>query len=177
MVLWTNLHGGFFVGIFLIGCYGAGELATWLVEKDRDLAKAALLRSRPYLATAAACAAVTLVNPYSYHLHEHIWRYLGSPGLYGLINEFQGTNFQSPQALYFEPIVLLGVLAAAWSLYHKRFADAFLVAAWVHLGLVFGAQHADLPAGRHAGGRPHASRAARPAGGGAAGRLGRQHDA
>jgi len=135
MVLWANLHGGFFVGIFLIGCYGAGELVTWLVEKDRALAKAALLRSKPYLATAAVCAAVTLVNPYSYHLHEHIWRYLTSPGLYRQIMEFQGTNFQSPQALYFEPLLLLGVLAAAWSLYHKRFGDALVVAVWVHLGL------------------------------------------
>jgi hypothetical protein len=136
MVLWTNLHGGFFVGIFLIGCYGAGELATWLVEKDLVLARAALLRSRPYLATAGVCAALTLVNPYSYHLHEHIWRYLGSQGLYQRIIEFQGTNFQSLQAVYFEPIVLLGALAAAWSLYQKRFAEAFLVAAWVHLGLI-----------------------------------------
>ena len=135
MVLWTNLHGGFFVGIFLIGCYGAGELATWLVEKDRALAKAALLRSRPYLATAAVCAVVTLVNPYFYHLHEHVWRYLSSPGLYRQIIEFQGADFQSAPALYFEPIVLLGVLAAAWSLYHKRFADALMVAVWAHLGL------------------------------------------
>jgi hypothetical protein len=135
MVLWTNLHGGFFVGIFLIGCYGAGELATWLVEKDRALAREALLRSRPYLATAAVCAAVTLVNPYFYHLHQHIWRYLGTPGLYRQIMEFQGTDFQSPQALYFEPVLLLGIVAAAWSLYHKRFADALLVGVWIHLGL------------------------------------------
>jgi hypothetical protein len=136
MVLWTNLHGGFFVGIFLIGCYGAGELATWLVEKDRVLAKTALLRSGPYLATAAVCALVTLVNPYTYHLHEHIWQYLGTPALYQQIDEFQGTNFQSPAAIYFEPMLLLGVLAAAWSLYNKRFADAFLVAVWIHLGLL-----------------------------------------
>jgi hypothetical protein len=135
MVLWTNLHGGFFIGIFLIGCYGAGELATWLVEKDRALAKAALLRSRPYLATAAVCAAVTLVNPYFYHLHEHIWRYLRTPGLYQLIMEFRGTDFQSPQARYFEPLVVMGVLAAAWSLYHKRFADVLMIGVWVHLGL------------------------------------------
>ncbi len=25
-VLWTNLHGGFFVGILMIAAYGAGEL-------------------------------------------------------------------------------------------------------------------------------------------------------
>ena len=135
MMLWTNLHGGFFIGIFLIGCYGAGELTTWLVEQDRALAKAALLRSRPHLATAAVCAVVTLANPYFYHLHEHIWHYLRTPDLYRLIMEFQGTDFQSPQARYFEPLVVLGILAAAWSLYHKRFADAFVVGVWVHLGL------------------------------------------
>jgi len=31
-VLWTNLHGGFFVGIALTGAYAAGELASWALD-------------------------------------------------------------------------------------------------------------------------------------------------
>ncbi len=33
-VLWTNLHGGFFVGIVLIGAYGAGEIVDALTTAD-----------------------------------------------------------------------------------------------------------------------------------------------
>ena len=32
MVVWTNLHGGFFVGILLIAAYAAGEFAVLLRE-------------------------------------------------------------------------------------------------------------------------------------------------
>ena len=35
-ILWTNLHGGFFVGIVIVGTYGAGELLGALVTRERD---------------------------------------------------------------------------------------------------------------------------------------------
>ena len=70
MVLWTNLHGGFFVGIFLIGCYAAGELATWLVERDPEKAQRSAWRAAGRISWPAGFAAVTLVNPYFYRLHD-----------------------------------------------------------------------------------------------------------
>ena len=39
-ILWTNLHGGFFVGAMLVGAYGAGELAAHSAVARRS-------RSRP----------------------------------------------------------------------------------------------------------------------------------
>ena len=135
MVLWTNLHGGFFVGIILIGCYAAGELAAWLFDRNPETARAALRRSKPFVLTGLASAAATLVNPYSYLLHVHMWRFLREPSLWRYINEYQPTDFQNNLALWYEPLVLLGVAAAAWCLYRKRFAQAFMVAGWLHLGL------------------------------------------
>jgi hypothetical protein len=135
MVLWTNLHGGFFVGIILIGCYAAGELAAWLLDRNPETARAALRRSKPFVLTGLASAAATLVNPYSYLLHVHMWRFLREPSLWRYINEYQPTDFQNNLALWYEPLVLLGVAAAAWCLYRNRFAQAFMVAGWLHLGL------------------------------------------
>ena len=63
-LLWTNLHGGFFVGLILIGAYAAGQLLTALFEASADARREAARRGLPYLATAAGCALVTLVNPY-----------------------------------------------------------------------------------------------------------------
>jgi hypothetical protein len=135
MVIWTNLHGGFFVGILLIGCYAAGELAQWLVERDPAEASAALARSKPYLWTAAAAAVATLANPYGYRLHQHMYTFLTGTFHLQYISEYRPTDFQNNVAPWYEPMLLLGVIAAAWCLYRRRFAQGFLVAGWLHLGL------------------------------------------
>ncbi len=135
-VLWTNLHGGFFVGIVLVAMYGAGELASWLFEADPDRRRAALVRCKPYLLTAAACALASLINPYFYQLHVHILRYLTDSYHFQHIIEFQSLNFQHPVARYFEPTLALAAAAAAWNLYHRRFAYVMILAGFAHLALM-----------------------------------------
>ncbi len=135
MLLWTNLHGGFFVGIILIGCYAAGELLHWLLEKDPAVARAALARSKPFALAALASAALTFLNPYTYQLHAHMYRFLSGSFHLRLINEYQSTSFQTNLAAWYEPLVLLGIPAAAWCFYRRRFAQGILLAGWVHLGI------------------------------------------
>jgi hypothetical protein len=137
-VLWTNVHGGFFVGILLIGCYAVGELAAATVAVHRYDRLAALRRSRPYLAAAGACFAATFVNPYFYKLHVHIWNYLREPYHRQFITEFMSTSFHPPQARLFEFMIFTGLVAVCWSVYRRRFAQAFLIAGWAHLGLLMG---------------------------------------
>jgi hypothetical protein len=134
-VLWTNLHGGFFVGIALIGAYAAGELGGWALESLPEARRAALQRSKPYLWAAAGCFAASLINPYFYHLHVHIFRYLISPYEFLRIQEFQPMSFQHPAALFLESMLMLGVLAAAWNLYRKRFGYVILLVGAAHLAL------------------------------------------
>jgi hypothetical protein len=134
-VIWTNLHGGFFVGILLIGCYAAGELAQWLVEKDPIEARAALARSKPFLLAAAVSAVATLLNPYTYRLHMHLFQFLTGSFHLRYISEYQPTDFQNNLAPWYEPLLLLGVVAAVWCFYRRRFAQGFMVAGWLHLGL------------------------------------------
>lgn len=135
-VLWTNLHGGFFVGIALIVAYGAGELAAWVVEPAAGERRAALARSRPYFLSAAACLLASLINPYFYHLHTHIWQYLRDPFQFRTIIEFLSISFQHPVARYLEVMVALGAATAFWNLYQRRFVYAFLILGWLHLALV-----------------------------------------
>jgi hypothetical protein len=136
MVVWTNLHGGFFVGIALIGAYAAGELAGWALESQPEARRAALGRSKPYLWAAGGCLAASLINPYFYHEHIHIVRYLSEPYQLRQIQEFQPMSFQHPAALFLESMLLLGVLAAAWNLYRKRFGYVILLAGAGHLALM-----------------------------------------
>jgi hypothetical protein len=135
-VLWTNLHGGFFVGLILIGAYAAGELVSALIEGDSQRREQAIRMSRPYLAAAAGCFAASFINPYTYHLHAHIYEYLTDKYQFKNIVEFQSFNFHHPVAVFFEPMLLLGLSAAVWNLYQRRFVYAFLIAGWAHLALI-----------------------------------------
>lgn len=135
MVLWTNLHGGFFVGIILVGAYAAGELAGAVFNPEADERALALRRSLPYFATAGLCFAATFINPYFYHLHTHIYEYLTDKYQYKNIVEFQSFDFHHPVRMYFEPMLALGVAAAVWNLYHKQFVYTVLIAGWAHLAL------------------------------------------
>ena len=136
MLLWTNLHGGFFVGLILIGAYAGGQLTKALFEADSEARSEAVKRGLPYLATAAGCALATLVNPYSYHLHAHIFKYLTDKYQYQNIVEFQSFNFHHPVTVFFEPMLLLGLAAAVWTLVRRDYIYTLLIAGWAHLALV-----------------------------------------
>jgi hypothetical protein len=135
MVLWTNLHGGFFVGILVIVAYGAGEFAVLVRETGADERREALQRGRGYLLTAAGCVVATLINPYGYRLHAHIFAYLADGFYRGNIMEFQSLNFQSGQARYFEILLAAGAAAALVHLRRGRLVWPLLFAVWAHLAL------------------------------------------
>lgn len=138
MVVWTNVHGGFLIGLILLAIYAAGNLAEWLLETDREKGSAALARTGWFLGGAVACFAATFVNPYFYHLHVHIYEYLRDPQLWQTIQEYQPLTFMGFTSLFGEPIFALAILACAWSVYRRRFTYALLLAAWAHTALMAG---------------------------------------
>ena len=71
-ILWTNLHGGFFVGILMICAYGGGELLNFFSRPTAAGRPAAWRSARAYFLSALACLAASLINPYTYHLHVHM---------------------------------------------------------------------------------------------------------
>jgi hypothetical protein len=134
-VVWTNLHGGFMVGIVMLCAYGAGELARAVLASSGERREAARA-SVPYFATAAACLAASLANPYFYHLHAHILDYLRDPWQTKNIIEFQGANFQYPASGFFEGMLAIGFGAAIWLAARQRFGEVFALAGFAHLALL-----------------------------------------
>jgi len=131
-ILWANLHGGFFVGIALIGTYAVGAGAEELLLGSSENL---WVRSRKYLLAAAACALASLVNPYGYRLHLHIAQYLGTSFYFARISEFQSVDFHSFTAAYFETLLILAIAAAVWHLHSRRLTHALLLLSWSHLAL------------------------------------------
>jgi hypothetical protein len=137
-VLWTNLHGGFFVGILMIGAYGGGEFLRFLSCPEAEERAAALTNARGYFVSAAACLVASLANPYTYHLHVHMAKYLGDPWNAQHINEFLSPSFHGPAAIFFEILLVSGVVAAWWHASNKQYTEAILTIVWAHGGLLAG---------------------------------------
>lgn len=136
VVLWTNLHGAFFVSIILLAAVGTGLALRELLSARTGGIGAAWRNCSPYYYCALGCAVASLLNPYGWKLHLHIYRYLTEPFHFENIIEFQSISFHNPAAIYFEILLGLGLLAAGWSMAKRRFADAFLLIGWLHLALL-----------------------------------------
>jgi len=135
-VLWTNLHGGFLVGVVMLLAYGAAELLQLLLTAQNAGRTQTLHRAGKYFLTALACLAASLVNPYTYHLHVHVWKYLSDPYQAEHIMEFLSVSFHHPIAVFFEAMLAGAVLAGAWYARRGSFAEPLLLLLWAHAALL-----------------------------------------
>ena len=136
-ILWTNLHGGFFVGIIMIGAYGAGEILRMVFSPGLGAERDAVKRQAAgYLLSAAACLAASLVNPYAYHLHAARLAHICGPLPAQHIMEFLSLSFHHPMAIFFESMLLLSALASFWFASKGRFTEPLLLMMWAHAALL-----------------------------------------
>jgi hypothetical protein len=132
MLLWTNFHGGFFVGIALVFTYAVDPLVRALSgPRPRRFAE-----PMPFMICGVACLLISFVNPYGCGLHQHVVAYLLDSKQVENILEFQSINFRHPLARYFEILLALGIVAAFQDLRRGRFTEALLILGWAHLALV-----------------------------------------
>jgi hypothetical protein len=132
-IVWTNLHAGFFVGVLMIGAYGAGEVLRAVLAADRG-ETGGWLRAGRYFLSAAGCLAASLINPYFYRLHLYLAAYLGTS--WQQVEEYLSPSFHHPAAIYFEALLVLGAGAACWNLFHGRFTEPLLLLVWAHAALL-----------------------------------------
>jgi hypothetical protein len=135
-VVWTNLHGGFFVGILTIAAYGGGELLKAAFSAEDGERRPAVRRAGRYFACASACLAASLANPYFYRLHVHVWQYVSDPYQSQHIMEFLTLSFHHPAAIFFEIMLMLSVAAAFWYCSRGRFTEPLLLLMWGHAALL-----------------------------------------
>lgn len=116
-ILWTNLHGGF---AGFIACFG-----LWLL-------------GNPSLRLAfwfCACSAATLINPYGYHLHQHMLSYLQSDWIREVVLEFRSPSFRTENIFQYEILLVLGLMAAASCLTRRRYGHCLWILFWAHQSL------------------------------------------
>ncbi len=115
--LWANFHGGFFMffvllGLRVVGC--AAESYFWPEDRRERWGEAMKL-----VGVGAACLAASLLNPYGYHLHEHILETLKSKWIIANVSEFKSPSFNSEE-MYDIMIVMFAGLACIAPLIRKK---------------------------------------------------------
>lgn len=108
MLLWVNLHGGFLLGFMLLGIYLFAGIVRYFAEKEQR-AESAFWLKRLSLVTALSALA-TLVNPYGYRLHIHLYQYLSDRFLMDRITEFRAPDFHGPAQQCFAILLLIAIV-------------------------------------------------------------------
>jgi len=139
VIVWVNTHGGFMALLLSVGVFGFGVALEQLWAEWKERGSEFRFSIPPgawrYGVVFAACAAATLVNPYGYHLHEHIGEYLQSDFILNAVDEFQAPDFRSEATKIFEVNLLAGLLVAGLMLRRGEFAWPLLMLAWAHATL------------------------------------------
>jgi hypothetical protein len=117
MLVWVNVHGGFVLGFVLLIVFWFGAIWTWhrtqgagINDVLRKIAAAKRIGDLTRVGLASLLA--SLVNPYGWKLHAHIYSYLTNRFLMDHVEEFQSPNFHGvAQKCFLILLVLsLGVL-------------------------------------------------------------------
>jgi hypothetical protein len=140
MVVWVNLHGGFLLGFVLLAIYWFGAVWQWFSlkgERFDDVLQKIRAGSRIWGLTLIGIlsAVATLVNPYGFKLHVHIYRYLSNHFLMDHIDEFQSPNFHYVAQKCFAGLLLLTLVALAANRRKASVSEGLVVLFAVYSGL------------------------------------------
>jgi len=131
MLLWVNVHGGFILGLVLLGVCGVAQVWNHLTApRDDDFERGSFLAL-----VFSVCLAVTLLTPYGYKLHVHVYEYLSNGFLMNSINEFMSPNFHASGFGYFEMLILLVILGSVLGSDGITAFDLLLLLFSIHAGL------------------------------------------
>lgn len=123
MVLWTNLHGSFFLAFLTAAAY---VFDFWI--RDRQRVPAAL-------AGIAAALAATFCNPYGWHLHEHLVKYLANSELLQQISEYQSPNFHGLLGACLSVLLICAIAGAALFALQGQVARSLVIVLFVVVAL------------------------------------------
>jgi hypothetical protein len=140
MLVWVNVHGGFLIALALLGIYWVSAVWRWFVlGEDRfdDFLRrlGTGKRVRDLSTISVLSAAATLVNPYGWELHVHIYNYLSNRFLMDHIQEFQSPNFHGVAERCFAGLLFIALLALATRSRELRLSEGMVALLAVYSGL------------------------------------------
>ncbi len=113
MLIWVNVHGGFFIGIVLMGLFVAAEWIMFFGAGDRCPYDKSRLAKLSFYVTSGVLAAA--LNPGFFKYWLYPYQVIVSSGDMNIINEWQSPNFHMPMYQYFLLMVFIFFLCLIFS--------------------------------------------------------------
>jgi hypothetical protein len=116
MLIWVNVHGGLLLGFVLLGIFWLAAVWNWFRAGQGRIEGvlqkiASRNRARDLAAVGVLSIAASLVNPYGWKLHSHIYSYLSNRFVMDHVAEFQSPNFHDLAPKCFLVLLLIAIAA------------------------------------------------------------------
>ncbi len=128
-VLWSNLHGGFTIGLGVISVFLAGEVAAVILRREEAIGWGAC---RELLGALVLAGLAAMVNPNGTGIYLYPIRLLLSHAAQASLNEWQPPDFHQAANLPALFLLLSLVVATRWAT-RTRISDLFLAVAGILL--------------------------------------------
>ncbi|HEV2448203.1 MAG TPA: hypothetical protein VGS58_19865, partial [Candidatus Sulfopaludibacter sp.] len=119
IAVWANVHASFFLAPVIALIY-VGARPPWCSRDVRLL---------------AVTVFAGLINPYTWRLYGHVFRYLTDSDLLWRVGEFQPFNFQAPGAWQIVATVIVGMMGGAIALTQRRLEHFLLAVVFTAMSL------------------------------------------
>jgi hypothetical protein len=135
MLVWVNLHGGFFLGFAILGTYWMAALFEIGFAGDGESKAAARRRILSLTRAGLLCGAASLITPYGFHTTQRVFEFVRSPYLINWFSELSSTNFSSAGASSF--VAWLGVIFFTLTLCRPMLSasSTLTLICWTYLAL------------------------------------------
>lgn len=137
MLFWVNFHGGFILGIGLIGAYIGGNLVelVWQRYKSHQPSQDSWRPIAALIITLFLSTATVLVNPNGVKILLYPFQTLTDPSMQQYIQEWQSPDFSQPMWILFALMILLLVHTGLRGGHTKSITQIFLVLFFLYAGL------------------------------------------
>lgn len=134
MVVWTNAHPGFLIGIAIAVIYLVCE-AMIAFSSSGDFQRDSISRLKVFAAALGTAIGATLINPNLFHLHVYISEYLHRSVVLQNTNEFMPPDFKQLHAICMALIFFMFVVGLVLRRTQIGLAPLMMVLAFAWLGI------------------------------------------
>ena len=111
ILIWVNIHGAWLLGLALLAIYTIASGVRAFIDSDPLQAILSAKRARAQGLAWCGSAVATLANPFGWHLHLHVYRYLSDRYLINRISEFHSPDFHGWAQRCFGILLLLTLIS------------------------------------------------------------------
>ena len=134
-LVWVNSHGGFVVGLVMIGLAAGIEWLVAFAHSEPSEQSAAKIRFRTLVGVGTACFLATFVNPYGWKVYPWVFSLLGDPYFMKLNQEWLSPDFHAAGSIRIAAFIIALPALFAVSRYRPKLTVLALSLFWLYLAL------------------------------------------